>query len=147
GGSPPQAKFIAIAGDFILLGYLKVGADEFPQDVQNSGLNDEAYWTIDRKKGADRQKLPDGNEIMGLFAFPGGARIIQRDAKRAYIFTGGQFIFETRVIDAMRGSIAPNSIVPISANDYVFWRSDGIYRGDDNLPIGAQRVDDFLFDA
>ena len=37
--------------------------------------------------------------------------------------------------------------MPISSNDYVFWRDDGIYRGDENIPIGAQRVDDFLLDS
>jgi hypothetical protein len=146
GGSPPQAKYIWAAGDFVVLGYLKVGADEFPQDIHWSGLNDAAYWTIDRRKGSDRQTLPDGDEIMGGFGFPGGARIIQRRAKRAMAFTGGAYIFELRVLDATRGAASPLAIVPISSNDYVFWREDGIHRGDENIPIGAQRVDDFLLD-
>jgi hypothetical protein len=146
-GSPPHAKYIWAAGDFVVLGYLKVGADEFPQDIHWSGLNDATYWTIDRRKGSDRQTLPDGDEITGGFGFPGGARIIQRRAKRAMVFTGGAYIFEMRVLDATRGSAAPLSIVPISSNDYAFWRDDGIYRGDENLPIGAQRVDDYLLDA
>ena len=57
GGSPPQAKYIWAAGDFVVLGYLKTGADEFPQDIHWSGLNDATYWTIDRRKGSDRQTL------------------------------------------------------------------------------------------
>jgi hypothetical protein len=146
GGSPPQARYIWAAGDFVVLGYLKVGAGEFPQDIHWSGLNDATYWTIDRRKGSDRQTLPDGDEIMGGFGFPGGARIIQRRAKRAMAFTGGAYIFELRVLDATRGASSPLAIVPISSNDYVFWREDGIYRGDENLPIGAQRVDDYLLD-
>jgi len=145
-GSPPQAKYIWAAGDFVVLGYLTVGADEFPQDIHWSGLNDATYWTIDRTKGSDRQTLPDGDEIVGGFGFPGGARIIQRKAKRAMYYTGGPYIFEMKVLDATRGSSSPLSIVPISSNDYVFWREDGIYRGDDNIPIGAQRVDDYLLD-
>ena len=144
-GTPPQAKFIWIAGDFVVLGYLKVGSTEYPQRIHWSGINDATYWTIDRIKGCDRQDLPDGNEITGGFGFPGAARIFQRDAKRAMIFTGGMFIFEMRVLDATRGCPSPYSIVPISSNDYVFWRTDGIYRGDDNIPIGAQRVDGYLF--
>jgi hypothetical protein len=145
-GSPPKAKYIWIAGDFVVLGYLAVGASEFPQDIHWSGINDATYWTIDRKKGSDRQTLPDGDEIMGGFGFPGGARIFQRKARRAMVFTGGAFIFDIKVIDAARGAIAPNSIVQLSANDYVYWNSDGIYRGDETLPIGAQRVDGFLLD-
>lgn len=145
-GSPPQAKFIWVAGDFVVLGYLKVGADEFPQDIHWSGINDATYWTIDRKKGSDRQTLPDGDEIMGGFKFPGGARIIQRNAKRALVSSFNQYIFEIKALDDRRGASSPYSIVPISANDYVFWRTDGIYRGDENIPIGAQRVDDLLFD-
>lgn len=144
GGTPPQAKYIWAAGDFVVLGYLKVGADEFPSDIHWSGLNDATYWTIDRKKGSDRQTLPDGNEVIGGFGFPGGARIIQKDAKRAMVFTGGAYIFELRVLDATRGAVG--GIVAISADDYVFWRTDGIYRGDANIPLGAQRVDDFLLD-
>lgn len=143
-GSPPKAKFIWIAGDFVVLGYLKDGATEAPQDIHWSGINDCTYWTIDRKKGSDRQTLPDGDEIMGGFGFPGGARIIQRNAKRAMLFSGDQYIFNVKAIDPTRGAAAPYSIVPISANDYVFWRTDGIYRGDDNTPIGAQRVDNTL---
>lgn len=146
-GSPPQAKFIWVAGDFVVLGYLKVGATEYPNRIHWSGLNDATYWTIDRTKGSDRQDMPDGNEITGGFGFPGGARVFQRDAKRAMVYTGGQFIFEIRVLDATRGCPFPYSIVPISANDYVFWRTDGVYRGDDNIPIGAQRVDNFLLNA
>jgi hypothetical protein len=146
GGSPPQARYVWAAGDFVVLGYLKVGSAEFPQDIHWSGLNDAAYWTIDRRKGSDRQTLPDGDEIVGGFGFPGGARILQRRAKRAMYFTGGQYIFEIRVLDATRGSSSPLSIVPMSSSDYVFWREDGIYRGDENIPIGAQRVDNFLLD-
>lgn len=147
-GSPPQARYIWSAGDFVVLGYLKVGSDEFPQDIHWSGLNDATYWTIDRKKGSDRQRLPYGDEIMGGLGFPNGARIISRRAKWAMSFVGGQFVFNIDVIDPARGSVSPQSIVQVAANDYLLLDEDGWYRGDQRIAIGAQRVDNmFLADV
>lgn len=142
-GSPPQARFIWAAGDFLCLGYLKDGADEAPQDLMWSGLNDASWWTVGRK-GCDRQTLPDGDEIVGGFPFIGGARIIQRKAKRAMVFNP-QYIFSIQVLDATRGAVAPLSIVPIGAGDYVYLNEDGFYRGDGHAPIGMERVDRYFF--
>lgn len=143
GGSPPQAKFVATVGDFVVLAYLASGATEYPRKVVWSGINDAEHWT-EGEKNSDHQTLPDGDEINGLFPFVGGARIIQRNMKRAMTFSGGPFVFHIQVIDPTRGAIAPYAIVPISANDYVFLREDGFYRGDENAPIGAKRVDGYF---
>jgi hypothetical protein len=39
-GSPPRSKYIKTIGDFLMLGYLKVGATEYPSKWTTSGLND-----------------------------------------------------------------------------------------------------------
>lgn len=144
-GNPPQARYIWAVGDFLALGYLKEGITEYPQDFIWSGVNDATWWTIGRK-GCDRQTLPDGDEIVGGFPFIGGARIIQRKAKRAMVFTpSSQFVFTIQVIDAERGCVAPLSLVTIGANDYVYMTEDGFYRGDGHNPIGAERVNSYFF--
>jgi hypothetical protein len=144
GGSPPQARYVWRAGDYVVLGYLS-GA---PRSIQWCGTNNAEFWT-NGDRGADIQALPDGDEIMGGFSFTGGARIIQRRAKRAMTFAPGTGLtFRIDDVDAAKGSVAPFSIVPIGQTDYVYLAEDGWYRGDQGLPIGAERVDrTFLADC
>jgi hypothetical protein len=142
-GSPPQAKFIRAIGDFLLLGYLKVGADELPQSVHWSGLNDAETWTVGTKF-SDRQTLPDGDEIVGLMKASFGGRILQRNAKRGMI-RDAQYIFRITDIDPDNGAVAPYGIIPIGADSYVYLAEDGFYSGDDRTPIGAERVNRYFF--
>ncbi len=142
-GSPPQAKYIRAMGDFLTLGYLKVGADEFPQDFQWCGLNDAEVWTVG-EKFSDRQTLPDGDEIVGLMKASFGGRIIQRNAKRA-MTRDPQYVFRVSDIDPDNGAVAPYGIIPIGADDYVYLAEDGFYRGDARQPIGAERVNRYFF--
>lgn len=148
-GSPPQAKYIETVGDFLFLAHLRVGADEFPLDWQHSKINDPTDWTITGTAGdSDRQSIPDGDEIQGIFSCPGGARIIQRRCKRRLTFTpSSEFTFQMTDIDASRGAIAPNAIVPIGVDDYIYINETGIYLSDAHQPIGAQRYDKTFFDA
>lgn len=143
-GSPPQAKYIRAIGSFLVLGYLKIGADEFPQDVEWSGLEDAETWTVGTKF-CDRQTLPDGDEIVGLMKASFGGRIMQRNAKRGMI-RDSQYIFRITDIDPDNGVVAPYSIVPIGADSYVYLAEDGFYRGDDRQPIGAERVNRYFFE-
>jgi hypothetical protein len=146
-GSPPQAKYIECVGDFLFLSYLKVGADEFPQDWQHSKINDAENWTITGTPGdSDRQNIPDGDEIVALFSRPGGARIIQRRCKRNLIFTpGSDFSFQMNDIDATRGAVAPLAVVPIGGDVYFYLNETGFYINDSHTPIGAERVDKTFF--
>jgi hypothetical protein len=143
-GSPPQAKYVWIAGEYLVLGHLS----GFPARIQWSGLNDIELWTagLASGKGSDYQDLPDGNEVMGGMEAIGGGRIIQRDARRLMTVapTTGR-TFRISPIDANRGSVAPGSIVEIGSNDYVFLAEDGFYRGDQYIPIGAERVNRYFF--
>lgn len=142
-GSPPQAKFIKAMGDFLVLGYLKVGADELPQSVHWSGLNDATEWDIG-EKFSDRQTLPDGDEIVSLMKATFGGRIFQRNCKRA-MTRDPQYVFRITDIDPDNGAVSPYGIVPIGADDYVYLAEDGFYRGDARTPIGAERVNRYFF--
>jgi hypothetical protein len=143
-GSPPQAKYIRAIGDFLLLGYLKIGADEFPQSFQWSGLNDAATWTVGTKF-SDRQILPDGDEIVGLMKATFGGRVMQRNAKRSLV-RDAQYIFRVGDIDPDNGVVAPYSIIPIGADSYLYLAEDGFYKGDERTPIGAERVNRYFFE-
>lgn len=144
-GSPPLAKYVWATGDFLTLGYLKDGATEAPMDIMWSGVNDPTFWTV-KQRGCDRQRLPDGGEVAGGFPVVGGARIIQRRAKRAMTFApGSQYVFMVSLIDATHGSVAPLSIIPIGGGDYLYLSEDGFYRGDSHHPISVGRVKDHFF--
>jgi hypothetical protein len=139
-GSPPRAKYITIVGDFIILGYLKVGATEFPNKWASSGLNAPTIWTVGTQL-ADEQVLADGDEVVGLIGQSQGGRVLQRHAKRSLVLTPDAAMpIKSQVIDASFGIIAPLSIVTISGDDYVYLAEDGFQRGDDKTPIGSERV-------
>lgn len=144
-GSPPKAKYIAAIGDFIILGYLKVGATEYPNKWQTSGLNSPTTWTTGSLL-ADDQVLPDGDEIMGFVGGVDGGRVIQRNAKRSLLLTAdAAMAIKQHSIDAKYGCNAPYSIQSIGSDDYVYLAPDGFKRGDARVPIGAGRVDDYFY--
>ena len=140
----PEAKFVCVAGDFVVFGHLA----NLPYTLKWSGINDSEYWTIGQR-GCDEQLLPDGDEITGLFGAPMGAAIFQRNTMRSMQFVGGTYIFNFAVAHPTRGSLAPLSIVQIAPGDFVFLSQDGWFRGwgQSITPIGVERVDKWFFDA
>lgn len=156
-GSPPQAKYIATIGDFLFLAHLKSGATTYPRKWQHCAINDPTDWSISGTSGdSDDQEIPDGDEIVGIFAMPGSsARIFQRKSRRMLVFSpGSNPVFQQIDIDApsegaaTRGAIAPHAIVPLGSASYFFLNETGFYLGDDYRPIGAERVDTtFLADC
>jgi len=137
GGSPPQAKYVTVAGDFVMLGHLS----GLPQRVRWSGVNDSAWWTSG-ERGSDFQDFPDGEDITGLFGDSVGAVVVQRRMFRVMTFDPASgFVFRTQVANPARGSIAPLSIVQIGPRDFVYLCEDGFFRGIQGQPIGAERID------
>lgn len=137
GGSPPQAKYVTVAGDFVMLGNLF----SLPQRVRWSGVNDSTFWTSG-ERGSDFQDFPDGEDITGLFGDSVGAVVVQRKMFRVMTFDPASgFVFRTQVANPARGSIAPLSIVQIGPRDFVYLCEDGFFRGIDGTPIGAERID------
>lgn len=137
GGSPPPAKYVTVAGDFVMLGNIFA----FPQRVRWSGVNDAAWWTSG-ERGSDFQDFPDGEDITGVFGDSVGAVVFQRKMIRVMTFDPASgFVFRTEVANPGRGSIAPLSIVQIGPRDFVYLCEDGFFRGLAGTPIGAERVD------
>ena len=142
GGSPPTAKYSWAAGDFLVFGYL----DGEPDYIQWSGLNNSAFWT-NGQRGADKQQLPSGGEVVGGIGDERGAVIIQRDSMRYMQFAPGSgYTFTISPANEKRGSIAPYSIVQIGPGQFAYLSEDGFFMNVSGVPIGAQRVDSWFFE-
>ncbi|NJO38334.1 MAG: hypothetical protein HC871_12925 [Rhizobiales bacterium] len=158
----PKAKFLAVFNRFLFLGHLNENGTVSPSGVRWSALDvptsfpaidiltnsrsDEAVQTL-----SDRQILAsEYGDITGLASGLTSADgvIFQENGITAVNFRGGDEIFAFDVIEGARGSIAPRSIVQEGGR--AFYMSDtGLFFTDgiSSTPLGANRVDDFLFEA
>lgn len=143
-GSPPNAKYSWVSGDFLVLGYLtgSTGA----KTVRWSALNNITAWTIG-KNGADVQELPEGDEVMGGFGDQGGFTVIQRAGMQFFPFAPSSgFTFTRTVLNPKQGTLAPRSIVSIGPGRFFYLSEDGFFGGANREPIGAERVDRWFLD-
>jgi hypothetical protein len=140
----PTAKYVCVAGDFVVAAYLT----NLPYTLKWSGINDSEYWTVG-ERNSDEQILPDGDEITGIFGAPKGAYVFQRNAMREMAFDPSSgYTFTISVANPTRGSLAPLSIVQVGPGDFIFLSQDGFFRGwgANVVPIGVERVDKWFFD-
>lgn len=143
-GSPPNAKYSWVSGDFLVLGYLSGTSGE--KTVRWSGLNDITHWVIG-KKGSDVQELPEGDEIMGGFDEQGGFTVIQRAGMQFFPFSPSSgFTFTRTVLNPKQGTLAARSIVSIGQGKFFYLSEDGFFGGVDRQPIGAERIDKWFLD-
>jgi hypothetical protein len=162
GGGAPKAKFLAVINRFLMLGYLNEAGTVSPSGVRWSAIDqpglfppidiltntrsDEAVQTL-----SDRQVLAsEYGDITGLVAGLTSADgvIFQENGITAANFQAGESIFSFDVLEGARGCIAPRSI--IQEGGRAFYMSDtGLYVTDgiSSAPVGANRVDDFIFEA
>lgn len=139
-GSPPRARYVTTAGEFLVLAHL---VDQ-PNRVHLSALGDISGWTIG-VDGSDAQTFPDGEEIMGVIGAEAGAVIIQRTKiRRLNIAQAGDYSFATQVVNPDRGAISPRSIAQIGPGQFFYYSSDGFCLGAEGRMIGAERVDDWF---
>ncbi|MND84947.1 hypothetical protein D3C80_768500 [compost metagenome] len=138
-GSPPQAKYSWVSGDFLVLGYLAGTNGE--KKIRWSGVNNIEFWTIG-ERGADEQVLPEGNEIMGGFGEQNGFYVINRNAMHFFVFSPSSgYTFTRQTLNPKQGAISARSIVSIGPGLFFYLSEDGFFTGADRKPIGAERVD------
>lgn len=141
-GSPPNAKYSCVAGDYVVLGHL-AGAVGTRQ-VQWSELNNAESWRIG-KNGCDYQELPEGNEVQGVINETGGFTVVQRNGMQYFPFAPSSgFTFTRTVINPKQGTLAPRSIVSIGPGMFFYLSEDGFFSGKDRQPIGAEKVDSWF---
>lgn len=140
GGSPPQARYIAIVNRFALL----FGLTANPFRAQWSGLNDVSSsdaWTSG-VNSSDFQDLPDGGLPRGVQGGDLGF-IIQDSALRRMTFQpGSDVVFSIDKIAKDVGCIAPNAIINVGGNIF-FIAAIGFMQLDNQgglTPIGDQVV-------
>ena len=144
-GAPPQARYIDIVGQFVVLS----GLLSNPYRVQWSGLNDvngATSWTPGIND-SDFQDLPDGGIVRGVAGGETGV-IFQDQAMRSMTFVpGSPFTFQIERISQDKGLYGPYSLVRAGSLIF-FFSAQGFHRIDPGslpLPIGRERVDRTFF--
>lgn len=135
GGSPPQARFIAIVRDFVLLGCINGNQKR----VQWSAINNAEGWTPGTDS-SDFQDFPAGGPVRGLIGGETGYVFQAEKINRMTFVPGSAQIFEFDEVEGGRGLAAPNSLVRLG-NEAFYYASDGFYRfnlgGGTSTPIGV----------
>lgn len=136
-GSPPKAKYVWTAGEFLVLGH----HESYPNRIETSGISDASWWSVG-ERGCDYQDFPDGEEVMGGIGSEKGAIIFQRTKIRQMtIAQVGDYSFQTSIVNPNRGVISPLSIAQIGPGMFFYYSADGFFLGAEGKPIGAERVD------
>jgi len=142
GGAPPQARYVAVVGDFVVLS----GLLNNPYRVQWSGLGDPTNWT-NTTNSSNFQDLPDGGIVRGVAGGEFG-NIFQDTAVRRMIFApGSPVIFQIERISDDRGLYAPYSLIR-SGDRIFFLGAQGFQQMDPGgypAAIGKERVDRTFF--
>jgi hypothetical protein len=139
-GSPPQAAYISVVGQFLVLS----GLLSTPYRIQWSGLdnfNSSTSWTAGVSQ-SDFQDFPDGGIVRGVAGGEFGT-IFQDQAIRSMSYVQGDVIFQIERITQDMGLYAPYSIVRAGSTVF-FYAGQGFYKIDPGqLPvqIGRERVD------
>ncbi len=140
-GSPPKGRYIAVVGDFLMLG----NTDTSSREVRWSARNDASGWTKGQKD-ADSQTFPDGGDVMGLSGFERGGLVFQTDIVRQMASRQDSAIFEFHRVETSQGTLAPYSIINRQGTSY-YYGINGFQRiGFDGSSegIGANWVDQWF---
>lgn len=143
GGTPPSARFITTAGNFVVI----AGNDAENATVYWSGFNNAAQWTAGTNQ-SDNQPLPDGGKITGLAGNENYFLTFQRDAINRFSYIGVPGIFQRDKISTGVGCIAAGSIA--QAGTQTFFLSERGFMMTDGQsvnPIGSEAVDQTFLDA
>lgn len=141
GGSPPQAKFVEVAGDFVVLGNTTTSG----RQIRNSARNDAAGWTAGQKD-SDGQTFNDGGDVQGMAGYEVGGLVFQSETMRRLSLRQDAAIYETHKVDPARGTASPHSIVK-DGGDVYYYSNTGFLKlgGDGGIGnIGTDRVNEWF---
>lgn len=148
GGSPPQARHIAVVRDFIVMADLYESATLYPNRIRWSGVNDETEWTTSPAKQSDYQDLQgDGGFIQSVKGGQFGLIFQERSIWRMD-YIGPPHAFSVNEILPGVGTQAKNSVVQYG-NSVFFLALDGfkaLVDGETLEHIGENKVDRWFFD-
>lgn len=135
GGTPPQARYIATVGEFVVL----AGLFEDERTVQWSGLANAEHWTAGTQS-SDYQTFQNGGPIRGLVGGEVGYVFQAEAVTRMTFVPGSDVIFQFDQVEGGRGLAAPYSLVKLG-NDAFYLAPDGFYKfslgGGASQPLGV----------
>jgi hypothetical protein len=138
GGSPPQARYVAIVLRFVVLS----GLLNDPYRVQWSGLNAPGTWASGTNQ-SDFQDFPDGGVVRGVAGGEFGL-IVQEGAIRRMVYSrGSPTIFDIDRVSDDIGILGPLSLTR-SGDRFLFYSSKGFMMmvpTGQPVAIGKERVD------
>jgi len=146
GGSPPNARHIAVLRDFVVLGNVKIGGTPYPNRVYWSAINNSTDWTVASATQCDYQDLQGpGGWVQKVVGGDYGL-VFQERAIWRMTYVGSPEIFRFDLIERARGAFAPQSV--IGWGQMVFFLSDdGFYQivgGAAAVPIGEGKIDRYF---
>ena len=104
GGSPPQARYAAVVGRFLVLS----GLLSTPYRIQWSGLNAITTWTPG-VNSSDFQDFPDGGVVRGVAGGEFGVIFQDSVIRRMVYAVGASYVFKIDRIAEDKGLLAPYS--------------------------------------
>lgn len=145
-GSPPQAAYISVVGQFLVLS----GLLSQPFRIQWSGLasfNASTSWTAGLNS-SDFQDFPDGGVVRGVAGGDQSGIIFQDQIIRSMVYVAGSpVIFQIAKMTEGLGLLAPYSLVQ-SGGSILFYSGKGFHvipPGGQPTPIGRERIDSTFF--
>jgi hypothetical protein len=143
GGSPPQARYVAVVNRFVVLSGL---GSSTPYRIQWSGLNAVTTWTSG-VNSSDFQDLPDGGIVRAVGGGETGLITQDSSLRRMVYAPGAPYVFQIDRVAQDKGIFAPLSLV--RAGDRLFFAgNDGFYMilpGGYPTAIGKERFDRTFF--
>ncbi|KKK71764.1 hypothetical protein LCGC14_2910640, partial [marine sediment metagenome] len=110
GGSPPKAKYLLGFNRFLLLGYIKDGADIYPERVQWPDYDDPESWTEGVASNAGSYDLDDGYEITGMIRLGNNAIVPKTDSIWVGYLTGDDRVWQFESVERRLGFLVGNTI-------------------------------------
>lgn len=145
-GNPPQAAYISVVGQFLVLS----GLLSQPFRIQWSGLasfNASTSWTAGLNS-SDFQDFPDGGVVRGVAGGDQSGIVFQDQIIRSMVYVAGSpVIFQVAKMTDGLGLLAPYSLVQ-SGGNILFYSSKGFHNippGGQPTPIGRERIDSTFF--
>lgn len=137
GGGAPNARYIAIVRDQVVLGAINGNENR----VHWSGTNNAAFWTPGTQN-CDYQDFPNGGPIRGLIGGSVGYVFQAWTVTRMTQTPGAATIYQFDEVQGAKGLAAPNSLVKVGDVAY-YMASDGFYKMDlvsgGQTPIGVNK--------
>src|SRR5882724_743405 len=140
-GSPPQAAYISVVGQFLVLS----GLLSTPYRIQWSGLNSfnaSTSWTSG-VASSDFQDFPDGGIVRGVAGGEAGIIFQDQAIRRMSYVPGSPIIFQIDRITQDKGLYAPYSIIR-AGERILFYAGQGFHKiepGGVPEPIGREKID------